>query len=69
MISENSFFRKLPVGMNLEQRLIFEGVGWAIQMLSLSYDKLKAAASQVDVVRYLPNVAGNRNVRLLLVNH
>jgi hypothetical protein len=49
MISENSFFKKLPEGMNLEQRLILEGIGWAIQMLSLSYDKLKAAASQVDV--------------------
>jgi hypothetical protein len=28
--------------------LIREGAGWAIQMIDLSYKKLKAAASQVD---------------------
>jgi hypothetical protein len=49
MITENSFFNKIPQAIDLEQRLILEGVGWAIQMLSLSYDKLKAAASRVDV--------------------
>ena len=49
MITQNSFFKTIPGAIDLEQRLTFEGAGWAIQMLSLSYDKLKAAASQVDV--------------------
>jgi hypothetical protein len=48
MISENSFFKKIPLALDLPQRLIWEGAGWAIQMIALSYDRLKAAASQVD---------------------
>jgi hypothetical protein len=48
MISEDSFFKKIPLAINLEQRLTWEGAGWAIQMIDLSYNKLKAAASQVD---------------------
>jgi hypothetical protein len=48
MISENSFFKNIPLAINLQQRLIWEGAGWAIQMIALSYDRLKVAASQVD---------------------
>ena len=48
MIGENSFFKKIPLAIDLRQRLIWEGAGWAIQMIALSYDKLKAVASQVD---------------------
>jgi hypothetical protein len=58
MINENSFFRKIPLAINLEQRLVWEGTGWAIQMMALSYEKLKIAASQVDAT------SGNYPTRL-----
>lgn len=48
MISENSFFQKIPAVIDLKQRLIWEAAGWAIQMISLSYDRLKAAAAKID---------------------
>ncbi len=48
MIGERSFFKKIPHIISLEQRLILEGIGWAIQMISLSFERLKSAAAQVD---------------------
>jgi len=48
MIGENSFFKRIPLALDLEQRLIWEGAGWAIQMISLSFEKLKSAAAQID---------------------
>jgi hypothetical protein len=49
MINENSFFKKIPQAIDLEQRLVWEAAGWAIQMMGLSYDRLKTAASNIDV--------------------
>jgi hypothetical protein len=48
MITENSFFRKIPAAISLEQRLIWEGAGWAIETISWSFDTLKAAASKIQ---------------------
>jgi hypothetical protein len=48
MIGENSFFKRIPLVISLEQRLIWEGAGWAIQMISLSFERLKSAALQID---------------------
>jgi hypothetical protein len=48
MITENSFFRKIPAAIALEQRLIWEGAGWAIETISWSFDTLKAAASLIQ---------------------
>ena len=49
MINENSFFKKIPQAIDLQQRLVWEAAGWAIQMMGLSYDRLKTAASKIDV--------------------
>jgi hypothetical protein len=48
MLGKNSFFRKTPSAIGLEQRLIFEAAGWAIEMISWSNDRLKSAAARID---------------------
>jgi hypothetical protein len=48
MLTENSFFKRIPTAIALDQRLIWEGAGWAIEAISWSFDRLRAAASQID---------------------
>jgi hypothetical protein len=49
MITETSFFKNIPASITLEQRLIWEGAGWAIGAISWSFDRLKQAALQIDL--------------------
>jgi hypothetical protein len=48
MLSETSFFKRIPTVIALEDRLIWEGAGWAIDMIFWSYDRLKRAATHID---------------------
>lgn len=48
MLSEKSFFKKIPAIITLEQRLIWEGAGWAIQMTFWSYEQMRSAAARID---------------------
>jgi hypothetical protein len=47
MISDDSFFRKIPVAIDLKQRLVWEAAGWAIDAISWSFERLKSAALQI----------------------
>jgi hypothetical protein len=48
MIKDDSFFKNIPAALDLKQRLTWEAAGWAIQMISLSFDRLRSAASRID---------------------
>jgi hypothetical protein len=48
MLSDQSFFKKIPTVITLEQRLIWEGAGWAIDMIFGSYERLRQAAIRID---------------------
>src|SRR5665213_898657 len=48
MIGDHSFFKKIPLALDLEQRLVWEGAGWAIRMIDLSFERLREAAARVD---------------------
>ena len=50
MSNENDFLKHPPQGIDIKQRLTFEGIGYAIDALEISYDRLrKHAAVFIDV--------------------
>lgn len=50
MSNENDFLKHPPQGIDIKQRLTFEGIGYAIDSLEISYERLrKHAAIIIDV--------------------
>jgi len=48
MLTEDSFFKNIPAALNLKQRIVWEAAGWGIEAISWSFEKLQAAAMQID---------------------
>jgi hypothetical protein len=49
MLSPESFLRQIPHALELRARLLFEGIGWAIDSLFISFEDLKTTASMIDM--------------------
>ena len=47
MLASDTFFRQVPKALEVRQRLILEGAGWAINSIYWAFDQLKAAAREV----------------------
>jgi hypothetical protein len=47
MLPKNSFFKNIPKVIELEQRLVFEAAGWAIDTIFLSYEAMRATAATI----------------------
>jgi hypothetical protein len=49
MLSPESFLKQIPHSLELRARLLFEGIGWAIDSLFISFEDLKATASRINM--------------------